>query len=124
MAKQKKVLVVEDDRFLANAYKVGFEGEGFQVELAMDGDEAINLATAETPDLILLDIMLPKKDGFTVLQELKADANLKKVPVVVASNLGQPNDIEKGTKLGAVDYIVKSESSITEILQKIRKLMK
>jgi DNA-binding response OmpR family regulator len=120
----KKVLVVEDDKFLSNAYKAGFEGEGFEVSIAFDGEEAMTQAKELMPDVILLDLLIPKVDGFTVLQNLKADKELSKIPVIIASNLGQKQDIDKGIELGAADYIVKSESSVTEILNKIKNLLK
>lgn len=120
----KKVLVVEDDKFLASAYKAGFEGEGFEVSIAFDGEEALDMAKQLMPDVILLDILIPKIDGFSVLQQLKANKELEKIPVIVASNLGQKQDIEKGMQLGAIDYIVKSESSVTEILNKLRNVLK
>lgn len=119
----KKVLVVEDDKFLANAYKAGFEGEGFEVELAYDGEEALQMAEKIKPDVMLLDILIPKVDGFSVLQQLKLNKELEKIPVIIASNLGQQQDIDRGMQLGATDYIVKSESSVTEILNKIKKIL-
>ncbi len=119
----KKVLVVEDDKFLANAYKAGFEGEGLEVTIAYDGEEALEQVEQVRPDVIILDILIPKIDGFAVLQRIKANKELEKIPVVIASNLGQKQDIDKGLELGAVDYIVKSESSVTEILAKIKKIV-
>lgn len=120
----KKVLVVEDDKFLANAYKAGFEGEDLDVTIAFDGEEALKKATEMKPDVILLDILIPKIDGFSVLQQLKATKELKDIPVIIASNLGQQQDIDRGMELGAADYIVKSESSVTEILNKLKNLLK
>lgn len=120
----KKILVVEDDKFLANAYKAGFEGEGFEVVLAYDGEEALSLAEQMRPDIIILDILIPKMDGFAVLQQLKASKDLEHIPVIIASNLGQQQDIDKGMELGAKDFIVKSESSVTQILNKIKDILK
>lgn len=119
----KKVLVVEDDKFLANAYKAGFEGEGFEVSLAFDGEEALSVAEQQKPDVIILDILIPKLDGFAVLQRLKANSELQQIPVIVASNLGQKEDVDKGMELGATDFIIKSESSVTQILGKIKVLL-
>lgn len=120
----KKVLVVEDDKFLGNAYKAGFEGEGLQVEIAFDGEDALAAVERFSPDVILLDILIPKIDGFEVLARLKSDQKTKHIPVIIASNLGQQQDIERGLELGASDYIVKSESSVTEILLKLKTLLK
>ncbi|MEO8580966.1 MAG: response regulator [Patescibacteria group bacterium] len=120
----KKVLVVEDDKFLANAYRAGFEGEGLEVSLAFDGEEALAMANQTKPDVIILDILIPKIDGFSVLQQLKANKELEHIPVIIASNLGQKQDIDKGLELGATDFIIKSESSVTEILNKIKNVLK
>jgi DNA-binding response OmpR family regulator len=119
----KKVLVVEDDKFLANAYKAGFEGEGLEVSLAYDGEEALSMAQELHPDVIILDILIPKMDGFTVLQKLKENSELASIPVIIASNLGQKQDVDKGLELGAVDFIIKSESSVTQILTKIKTVL-
>jgi len=120
----KKVLVVEDDKFLGNAYKAGFEGEGLEVAIAYDGEDALATVESFQPDVILLDILIPKIDGFGVLAKLKSDDKYKSIPVIIASNLGQKQDIDRGLELGASDYIIKSESSVTEILLKIKTLLK
>lgn len=114
-----KVLVVEDDNFLVTAYKAKLVKSGFTVQVATDGDEALQALKTFIPDIILLDLIMPKKDGFTVLQLLKADPQLNKVPVIVASNLGQKEDVEKAKGMGAADFIVKSNMSMDDIVQKI-----
>ena len=93
--------------------------EGYEVKIATDGSEVAKILEEFIPDLILLDIIMPKKDGFAVLEELKASEKYKKIPVIVASNLGQTEVIEKGKKLGAVDFVVKSNMGIGEILKKV-----
>lgn len=119
MSKTKKLLIVEDDRFLARSYDLAFEPEHLVLQTVYDGESVLETTKSFQPDAILLDILLPKKSGFEVLKELKADAATKHIPVVIASNLGQEAEIAMGQKLGAVAYIVKSETSITEVVQKV-----
>lgn len=114
----KKVLIVEDDRFLASAYKLAFEGEKFQVELAYDGVEAMEKMAVFQPDCIILDLVMPRLDGFGVLEEMKKKGS--KIPVVIATNLGQEGEIEKAKALGADEYIIKSETPITAVIQKAK----
>ncbi len=117
----KKVLVIEDDKFLANAYRVKLEKEGFEVRIAVDGEEGVNTVSEFSPDVVLLDLVMPKKDGFTVLEEIKSDKKWAKLPIIVASNLGQKGDIDKAMKIGAVDYVVKSDEPLSEIIEKLKK---
>jgi two-component system, OmpR family, alkaline phosphatase synthesis response regulator PhoP len=115
----KKVLIAEDDKFLASAYRLKLVKEGFEVKVAGDGVEALEMLKAFVPDIIVLDLMMPNKDGFATLKEIKEDEKLNKIPVIIASNLGQAEDVEKAKKLGAVDYIIKAELSISELIKKI-----
>ena len=119
----KKVLIVEDDAFLAQAYKVKLAKEDMEVKVASDGEEAMAILRDFLPDVILLDLMLPHKDGFSVLQDLHSDAVYSKIPVVVASNLGQKEDIEKSLSLGATDVVIKSETSLTDLVIKINTIL-
>lgn len=119
----KKILVVEDDTFLANAYRVKLTKAGFEVKNAYDGDEAINVLQVFTPDLILLDIVMPQKDGFTALKEIKANEQWKSIPVILASNLGQKEDKEKGMKLGAYDFFVKTDFTLNSLIEKINNII-
>ncbi|MBI3485520.1 response regulator [Candidatus Daviesbacteria bacterium] len=116
-----KILVAEDDKFLANAYRIKLTKAGFEVMMVGDGEEALAALNKFIPDLILLDLVMPKKDGFAALQEIKKDERLKNIPVIIASNLGQKEDIEKGLKLGAIDFIIKSDLSMDELVKKINK---
>ncbi|HSW96884.1 MAG TPA: response regulator [Candidatus Saccharimonadales bacterium] len=115
----KKILVAEDDKFLSSAYRVKLTKAGFEVQIASDGNEALNLLKTFTPDLILLDLMMPIKDGFATLQEIKANPIWQHIPVIVASNLGQKEDTEKTMKLGAKDFVIKSDLSLDELIKKI-----
>src|SRR5688572_33132735 len=94
--KKVKVLIVDDDAFLSGIYATKLELEGFQVVSARDGEEGLKAAMREKPDLILLDVLMPKLDGFEVLKRLKAEAEFKATPVIMLTNLGQKEDIEKG----------------------------
>ena len=115
-----KILLVEDDKFLRTVLEKRLSSEGFEVLTAIDGDEALEKIITEKPDLILLDIILPKKGGFIVLENIKKDPELKQVPVLIISNLGQEEDIKKGLSLGAIEYFVKAKVSIDDIIKKIK----
>lgn len=115
----KKILVAEDDKFLANAYRVKLSKANYDVRLASDGEEALKILSEFMPDLVILDLVMPKIDGFTVLTNMRADEKLKKIPVLVASNLGQKDDMEKAKRLGARDFLVKSDLSIDQLLKKV-----
>jgi DNA-binding response OmpR family regulator len=117
----KKILVVEDDEFLVDTYKVKLTDERFHVATARDGEEALVKVKEFSPDLIILDLLMPKKDGFAVLTELKKNEQTKKIPVLIASNLEQDDAVERGLSLGAEDYFIKSNISITELVEKCRK---
>lgn len=123
MAPPTHILIVEDEPMLADMYATKFSMEGFAVEKGGDGVEALAKARAVKPDIILLDIIMPKLDGFSVLKELKADAKLKSVPVILLTNLGQDDDVRKGKQLGADDYFVKANHSPQEIVEKVRALL-
>lgn len=119
----KKILVVEDDNFLANAYRVKLNKAGFEVKNAYDGIEALSVLQTYIPDLILLDIVMPKKDGFATLEEIKKQDQLKNIPVILASNLGQKEDMDRGLKLGAIEFFVKTEFSLNNLIEKINKIL-
>ena len=114
-----KVLIIEDDTFLANAYRVKLTKAGFEIKIATDGQEGIDMLSTFAPDAILLDLVMPKKDGFATLAELKTNENWKHIPVIITSNLGQQEDINRGMSLGAVDFLVKSNLSMNTLVEKI-----
>ncbi len=122
MATNNKILIVEDDDFLRGLIVKKLEKANYQAVVAVDGEEALPVAAQEKPCLILLDLMLPKKDGFEVLSDLKAREDLKNIPVVILTNLGQENDFEKGKRLGADDYFIKAQVNLDEIVDKVAKL--
>ncbi len=115
-----KILIVEDDKFLRLLLERKLKNENFEVVAAEDGEETLEKIVTEKPDLILLDIILPKKSGFAVLEEINKDENLKRIPVFIISNLGQPEDIERGKNLGAKEYFVKAGLSLEELIKKIK----
>jgi DNA-binding response OmpR family regulator len=119
----KKILVIEDDKFLRKLLIDRLAEEGYFVDGAIDGEEGIKKAKAEEFNLILLDLILPGMDGFEVLSIFKKEKNLEKIPVLILSNLGQKEEIEKGLKLGAVDYIIKAHFTLDEIVEKIKKIL-
>ena len=123
MNNKPTVLLVEDDPFLSSVLRMKLEKESFKVVRAADGDEALNFLTEQgvKPDLILLDLILPKKNGFEVLETIRQDPLLEKLPVIIISNLGQPSDIERGKALGVIDYFIKARLSIEELVNKVKK---
>ncbi|MFA5021669.1 MAG: response regulator [Patescibacteria group bacterium] len=118
-----KILLIEDDKSLLEMYTLKFKDSGYNIINAEDGLSGLDLAQKESPSMILLDIMMPKMDGFAVLIELKKDAKTKDIPVLLLSNLGQKADIEKGQSLGATDYIVKASMTPSQVVEKIKSFL-
>ncbi|MCX6788721.1 MAG: response regulator [bacterium] len=123
MSDTKKILIVEDELLLGNLLKQRFEKEGIEVMLAHDGEEALNMLRSTRPDLILLDIILPKISGFELLETMAADPSIEKAPVVITSNLGQDSDVKRGQALGAVGYFVKAKISIDELVDNVKNMV-
>src|SRR4030042_4283711 len=121
---KKKILVIEDDRSLQNALVEIIDQEGFESESALDGEEGLAKIKTFKPDLILLDIILPKKDGFEELAEVKKDELLKNIPVLILTNLEEVDNVQKALDLGATNYMVKSDFSLKDVVEKIRASMK
>jgi DNA-binding response OmpR family regulator len=118
-----KILIVEDENILAKVLEEKFKNVDFEVELVYDGEKALPAVKDFNPDIILLDLILPKKSGFVVLEELRADPELKMIPVIVLSNLGQEEDVKKALELGAKDYMVKIHHPIKEVVEKVKNLI-
>ena len=118
------ILIVEDDKFLASIYKRKFEMEDFEVRIASDGEIGLEMVAQQKPSLILLDILLPKLDGLTVLSRLKANPKNKNIPVILITNLGQHDDILKGMSLGARDYLIKAHFKPSELVNKVRQVLR
>ena len=119
----KKILIIEDEETLLAMYRARFEKSGYEVFAVSNGRPGIEIAQREKPDLILLDILMPNQDGYEVIQILKKDPKTKKIPVLVFSNLAQPEEIEKGLKLGADDYVIKTDLTPTELLNKVERMI-
>ena len=119
-----KILLVEDDPFLLDMYSTKFKEVGFDVSVAQDGEMGLSKAKELMPDLILLDIVLPKKDGFEVLKTLKSDCATAKIPVVLLTNLGLDSDVKRGLELGAQSYIIKAHFTPTEVVAKVKEILK
>lgn len=117
--KDKKILIIEDDEFLRSLTAKRLEKEGYQVVVAIDGESANGIANDNKPDLILLDLLLPGLDGFEVLKKARADAVTKSTPIIVFSNLGQREDIEKAKGLGADDFLIKANFTLDDVVEKI-----
>lgn len=122
-AKKKSILLVEDDEFLAELYATKLEMEGFEVLLANDGQKGLKLAKEKHPDLVLLDILLPKMDGFEVLEHIKEDRKLKNIPVMLLTNLSQKSEVQRGISLGADDYLIKAHFMPSEVIAKIKRII-
>ena len=119
----KRILLAEDDRFLRRAAEAALKRAGFTVLAAADGEEALRMARAEKPDLVLLDLIMPKLQGFEVLKALKADPGTATIPVVVLSNLGQDGDVQRALEGGAVAYLVKANLSLDELVSRDRETL-
>jgi len=116
----EKILIVEDDKFLRELIAKKLLKEGYEVEEAIDGEDGVRKTKEVMPDLILLDLILPGIDGFEVLKRIKEDEKTASIPVVILSNLGQKDEIEKGLNLGAVDFLIKAHFTPEEIVEKIK----
>ncbi len=123
MNSQKTILLVEDDVFLSSLLKTRLAGEGFVVTHVADGDAAIEALKTAKPDLIMLDIILPKKSGFEVMKIIQEDPQLYQSPIIIISNLGQESDIARGQELGAIEYFVKAKTPINELVERVKKYL-
>lgn len=117
------VFLIEDERILAEELRRRLLHIGYRVEVAYDGDAGLAMVRKAPPDLLLLDIMLPKKNGFEILQEMHDDTDLRKVPVVIISNSGQPVEIDRALALGARDYLVKANFEVEEVIEKVQRIV-
>jgi len=114
------VLIAEDDKFLKNVLKSKLTAEGFQILMTSDGVETMEMVAKEKPDILLLDIIMPRKNGFDVLEEIRLNAQIRDLPVIILSNLGQDEDVKRGLALGAVDFLIKSDHSLSEVVDKVK----
>ncbi len=119
----KKVLIVEDEAALQDALKQAFAAGGYEVSQAFDGEEGIKMVAESKPDIVLLDLILPKKHGFEVLQAMKADAAAKDIPVLVLTNLEESAEVMKAIELGARGYLIKANYALKEVLAKVKDII-
>jgi len=120
----KTILIVEDDKFLRELIAQKLVKEGYEISEAVDGEEGIKKIREEKPGLVLLDLILPGIDGFEVLSKMREEPGLAPIPVIILSNLGQKEDVERGLKLGAADYLIKAHFTPGEIIEKIKNILK
>jgi len=120
---EENILIIEDDKFLRELISRKLINEGFKIDEAIDGEEGLKKLQEAKPDLILLDLILPGLDGFEVLERIKDDPGTSVIPVLILSNLGQRDEIERGLKLGAIDFLVKAHFTPEEIVDKIKMIL-
>lgn len=121
--KRKTVLLADPDEFFAVAYKDGMEQAGFEVIVASDGHQTLEILKSEKPDAVLLELILPKVNGFEVLQSMQKSKALKKIPVIVLTSLTQASDEAEARELGAVDFLVKSDFSVQDVLLRLQQIL-
>jgi len=117
----KKILIVEDEEIIYRLLEKKLAGKGYEVSIAKDGVEGLEKMREVKPDLILLDIVMPRKGGFEVMEEMQRDETLKDIPVIVISNSGQPVELDKAKEMGARDWLIKTEFDPQEVIEKVKK---
>ncbi len=120
----KRILLVEDDPFLIDIYTQKLKSEGFEVEVSVDGEKVLRILQKKKPDLLLLDIVLPKLDGWEILKRINENPNFKDLKIIILSNLGQREDIERGRELGAEKYLIKAHFTPSQVVEEIKKVLK
>ncbi len=120
---KKKILIIEDDAMIRSMYQTKLEQEGYIVMLADNGGQGLEMALKEKPDLVILDVIMPQMDGFSVLREMRLADSLKKTPIILLTNLGTTEDRKKGEHYGATDYLVKADLTPAQISEKIKEYL-
>ena len=120
---KKKILIIEDDEHISRVYEMRFLKDGYNTVLVANGEQAVEKVTSEKPNLIILDLMVPRKDGFAILEEIKKNPSTASIPVLVLSNLGGKDDQKRAIGLGANDYMVKVENSMQEVIERAKKFL-
>lgn len=116
----KRILLIEDEEIMINLLEKKLKKEGYEVSIARNGKDGLEKIKNEKPDLVLLDIIMPKMSGFEVMEEMRKDQKLKNIPVIVISNSGQPVELDKAKKLGAKDWLIKTEFNPEEVVKKVK----
>ncbi len=119
----KSILLVEDDPFLIDIYTTKLKEAGFSIKVAINGEEAIRKIKEKKPDLVILDIVLPQMDGWAILREIKSEPKFKNLKVIILSNLGQKEEVEKGMDLGAIKYLIKAHYTPSQVVEEIKKII-
>lgn len=117
---KQKIIIIEDDEILSKVLCAELTDAGFKVLPAFDGEAGLKLVRSEKPDLVLLDLILPKKHGLEVLEEIKKAPDMRDIPVIILTLLGEDETIKRGLRLGAEDYLVKSNHALAEIIEKVK----
>ncbi len=117
----KKILIIEDEEVLLGLIRRKLNQEGYQVDIAKDGQEGLEKMKESKPDLILLDIIMPKMGGFEVMEKVSKDEKLKNIPIIIISNSGQPVELERAKKLGVKDWLIKTDFDPQEVVDKVKK---
>ncbi|MBZ9571760.1 response regulator [Patescibacteria group bacterium] len=120
----KKILLVEDDPFVIDIYTKKLKDSGFSIEVAKNGEEALKKIKEETPDLLVLDIVLPNIDGWDILKKVRTELGFEDLKVIILSNLSQKEEVEKGFKLGAIKYFVKANYTPSQVVEEIKKILR
>ncbi len=121
--KHAKILLIEDENFLIKPLKLAFKGAGIELLIAKDGEAGLAIVQKDLPDAVLLDLLLPKMNGFDVLKEIKNNPATKHIPVIILSNLAREGEVKRGLAAGAREYMVKTNFSIASLLEKVRKVL-
>jgi DNA-binding response OmpR family regulator len=124
MPKKSSIYIIEDDPMISQMYQIKLEASGYDIKAFLNGMEGLEFTRENPPDLLLLDIMLPQLDGFSILKELRASPKTKEIPIIILTNLGTDEDKKKGKEYGATDYIVKANFTPAEVQAKIEQYMK
>jgi two-component system, chemotaxis family, chemotaxis protein CheY len=119
----KRILIIEDEIILRNLLEKKFKQEGYEVTVAVDGEDGIEKMRENKPDLIVLDIIMPRLDGFGVMEKMKEDDNLKDIYIMIVSNSGQPVELDRARRLGARDWLIKTDFDPQEVISKVSKIL-
>ncbi|MDD4990345.1 MAG: response regulator [Candidatus Pacebacteria bacterium] len=117
----KKILIIEDEEIISDLLAKKLSQIGYEVKVAFNGQEGLEMLYKEKPDLVLIDIVMPKKDGFETIAEMKGDETLKGIPVIIISNSGQPVELDKAREMGVQDWLIKTDFDPQEVLVKVKK---
>ncbi len=123
VAASAKILIIEDDRYISKMYQLKLSLDGFDVQVADNGRIGVDKVREFKPDIILTDILMPEMDGFEVIKMVKSEPETKDIPILIMSNLGQEDHIQKGLELGAMGYIVKSQYTPSKVVEKIKEIL-